>query len=163
MSERIERYKQELASARRYLHAVIDQVGDRWETQVYADGAAWNVRQLLVHISEADKGMTSQVMGYAEGREIVPPDFDINRYNRRVNDKLGHVTPEDALDTLEQSRATLLAWLDNADDALLDKEGRHATLVIIPIWKFLETMANHERTHAQDIARILDIQVESHA
>jgi len=40
MSERIERIKQNLAQARDYWNSVLDQVGDRWDTPVYSDGAA---------------------------------------------------------------------------------------------------------------------------
>jgi hypothetical protein len=51
MSQRIESLRQELSEARQYLDSVLDQVGDRWETRVYSDGAQWNVHQLLIHLA----------------------------------------------------------------------------------------------------------------
>lgn len=155
----VETIKAGLLEARDLLNRVLDSVGDRWETQVYSDGAAWNVRQLLIHLAISDKGLNNQVMGIAEGREVIPADFDIDRYNKRSVEKQAEMTPEQARASLAESRAALLAWLDTVDSAALERSGRHASLKIMTVGEILETMIVHERDHARDIARALAIAV----
>jgi hypothetical protein len=157
MPERTEKYKQRLADSRQYVDSVLDQVGDRWQRQVYSEGAAWNVLQLGIHLMVSDKGQNNTVMAIARGENNIPEDFDLERYNRRSVEKRADTTPEQIRASLNQSRAELFAWLDTIDDATLDQQGRHATLQILTIAQFLNVMANHERQHAEDIARALDI------
>jgi hypothetical protein len=158
LSERIQKIKNELAASRRVLNEVLNQVGDRWNIQVYSDGAAWTVHQLAVHLAISDRGQTNVVMGIAEGREVVPPDFDLERYNRRSVDKRAEMSVDDARAEMAASRDQLNAWLDTIDDSVLDRQGRHASLRILSIEQFLlDMMAGHERAHASDIARVLGI------
>jgi len=160
LSERIHTIKNELVSSRQHLNRILDQVGDRWDARVYSDGAAWTVRQLLTHLAISDRGQTNVVAGIAEGREVVPADFDLERYNQRSVEKRADMTVEQARAELAASREQLNAWLDNIDDAVLDKQGRHASLQILSIERImLEMMAGHERNHADDIARVLGIDV----
>jgi hypothetical protein len=159
MSERIQQLKDELASSRAYLNQIFDRVGDRWNTQVYSDGAAWTVLQLGIHLAISDKAQTNVVIGIAEGREVVPADFDLERYNKRSVEKRAEMTTEEIRTEMAAAREQLNAWLDTLDDAALTKQGRHASLRILTIEEFLGVIANHERTHANDIARALGIQV----
>lgn len=154
-----ETIKAGLAEARDLLNRVLDSVGDRWEASVYSDGAAWNVRQLVIHMAIADKGMNNQVMGIAEGREVIPADFDVDRYNKRSVEKQAEMTPEQARASLVESRAALLDWLNQADPSVLDRSGRHASLRILTVGQILDVMIAHERDHARDIARALDIAI----
>lgn len=149
--------RETLDKSRDYLNRVLDQVDDRWETPVYSDGLQWTVRQIVAHLADADRGHNGQVMNIAEGRDIIPPDFDVQRYNARTTEKSAEKTAEQSRAELEASRAALITWLDALDDDKLTREGRHASLQIMPVWKILRIMALHERGHAQDIARVLEI------
>ncbi len=160
MTERIDTLKAKLSEARDLLNRVLDAVGDRWETPVYSDGLQWNVRQLVVHLADADRGNSRQAQGIAAGMEVIPADFDIERYNRRVTEKNADKSVAQAREALAASRAELLAWLDGlSDEAVLDQEGRHASLEIMSVANILRLMALHEKGHALDIARTLDIAV----
>jgi hypothetical protein len=160
LSERIQKIKNELTTSRQHLNHILDQVGERWDKQVYSDGAAWTVRQLLTHLAISDRGQTNVVAGIAEGREVVPLDFDLERYNQRSVEKRADMTVEQARTELAASREQLNAWLDTTDDAVLEMQGRHASLQILPVERILlEMMAGHERNHANDIARVLGIEV----
>lgn len=158
MSERIVQIRQELAESRALLDRVLDAVGDRWETQVYSDGLAWTVRQLANHLADADRGHNHQVMNIAEGNEVIPPDFDVERYNRRLTEKTAEQSGEQARALLNASRAQLNAWLDTLDDDQLDRQGRHASLNILTVYQILQVMCEHERAHARDIAAALGIE-----
>jgi uncharacterized damage-inducible protein DinB len=135
------------------LNAVLDAVGDRWETQVFSDG--WTVHQLAIHLALGDRGLIHQVKGIAEGREVIPADFDLDRYNRRSVEKRADMTIAEVRQALDAQRADLLTWLDGIDDAALDVRGRHSSLKIMSVSEILTQMVNHERLHTGDIARVL--------
>jgi DinB family protein len=157
MSERIQKIKADLADGRARLNYVFDRVGDRWNVQVYSEGAAWNVRQLATHLMITDKGQTNTIIGIAKGEEIVPADFDLERYNRRSVEKRGEIPIEDIRAALAASAAERNVWLDTIDDAILDKRGRHGSMRILSIEEILHVIANHDRDHANDIAHALNI------
>ena len=155
----VQTLKTELSDSRATLDSVLDQIGDRWDTQIYSDGAAWTARQLLIHLAISDSGQTNTVIGIVAGQETVPADFDLERYNRRSVEKRAEMTTDAARQMLNESRVKLNSWLDTLDEAALDKRGRHASLNIYSVAEFLDVMANHERNHARDMARVLAIEV----
>lgn len=159
MSERINNVVEKLKESRAYWDAVIEQVGDRWEAQVYADGLGWTVRQLVNHVADADKGHNNQVMNIAEGKDLIPPDFDIERYNKRVTEKTTEKSAEQSLEEMRVQRQALYDWLYMLAESKLDVTGRHASLIVMTVEQILDVLANHERNHAQDIARVLGIGV----
>jgi DinB family protein len=158
MSQRIQQIKADLADGRARLNYVFDHVGDRWNTSVYSDGAAWNVHQLATHLMITDKGHNNTVIGIAKGEEIIPADFDLERYNRRSVEKRGDVPIAEIRAALTTTAAERDAWLDTIDDAILDKRGRHGSMHILSIEEILKVVANHDRDHANDIARTLNIE-----
>ncbi len=157
MSERIQRITATLDETRARLNSLLDQVGDRWETQVYSDGLQWTVRQLLNHLADADRGHNNQVMNIAEGKDIIPADFDVERYNRRVTEKTVDKPAAQAREELAESRAALIAWLSTLDEAKLEMQGRHASLRILTVEQILQVLNDHERAHAEDIAKALNL------
>lgn len=159
MSERMEAIKAQLTDTRKYLIDVGGQVGNRQETEVYSDGLQWTVRQVIVHIADTNKSHNFMVQNIANGKDLIPEDFDIERYNRGVTKKTADKTVEEALVDLEKSLQILLDWIDTIDDATLDAKGRHATLKIMSIGEILDLIANHERKHMDEVAESLNITV----
>lgn len=157
MAGRVEEAKQQLVESRAYLYRVLDQVGDRWEALVYAEGEAWTVKQVLLHLMITDKGHNNMMMAIARGENTIPDDFDLDRYNRRSVEKRAEVSPEEARAGLMQTAAERDAWLDTIDDAVMLKQGRHGSMRILSIAQILDVVADHDRTHANDIAKAVGI------
>jgi hypothetical protein len=157
MSERIDKIKANLADARQHLNAILDNVGDRWDTQVYSDGAAWTVRQLLIHLMVTDKGHNNTLKGIANGEETIPADFDLERFNRRSVEKRAETSVEEARTSLSTTAAEREAWLDTVGDTALDKKGRHGSMRILSIEEITQVIADHDRDHGNDIAKALKI------
>lgn len=157
MSKSKDQIKAKLDEVRAYFEHVLAAVGDRWEQQVYSDGLQWTVRQVLIHVADADRGHNRQAMGYAAGEKVIPDDFDVQRYNTRTTEKFADKPVQQAWNELRESRAALLAWLESVDEDKLDMEGRHASGSIMPVRKMLRIQALHEQAHAQDIAKALGI------
>ncbi len=154
---RLTELKANLTQSRQHLNHVLDLVGDRWDTQVYTEGAAWTVRQLAIHLMISDKGQTSTVMGITRGENPIPADFDLERYNRRSVEKRADTSIGDIRASLAASFAEREVWLDTLDDAALDNQGRHGSGHILSAAEILQVMADHENAHADDIARVLNI------
>lgn len=155
-----EQIRAKLEESNAYVNRVLDQVGDRWEQQIYPDGLKWNTRQVLIHIAEADRGHNFQAMNIAEGRDVIPADFDVERYNARTTEKYASKTVAEARAELEANRKALLEWLDTLDEAKLDREGRHASGATMTVRNIVRMQALHAQGHARDIARVLGISAE---
>src|SRR5690606_22106037 len=117
----------------------------------------WNVRQVLIHLSEADRGHNFQAMNYAEGKEAIPPDFDVQRYNAHTTEKYASKKVEEARADLAKNRQALVNWLADVEEEKLDREGRHASGNNMTVRNKLHIQAIHEQTHAREIAAALGI------
>jgi len=105
----------------------------------------------------SDKGQTNTIKGIAAGQEVVPADFDLQRYNERSVQKRADASITEIREALTASKAERDAWLETIDDATLEIKGRHASGLILSVGQILDVMANHETGHANDIARVLKI------
>jgi hypothetical protein len=157
MNARIEAIKTAQSAARARLNHIFDAVGDRWENQVYSEGANWNVRQIAIHLMVSDAGQNKSLKGIIAGGEGLPADFDLQLYNQRSVEKRAALTVDEARSGLANSFAERQVWLDTLDDAALNATGRDAALKMQTVEQFLLGMAEHERSHAKDIARALHI------
>ncbi len=158
MSSHTQELKAALAESRQRLNHVLDLIGDRWDTQVYTEGAAWTVQQLAIHLMISDKAQTNTAMAIARGEDPIPADFDLERYNRRSVEKRADTSTGDVRAGLAASFAEREAWLDSLDDAALENKGRHGSGRILSVEEIMRVMADHEREHANDIAKVLNIQ-----
>ena len=128
MTERTDFLRKRLAAAQSEMDSVFAQAEGHWETPVYADGAAWNVRQVAIHLADAERGLFGQMQSIVEtGVSTVPDDFDVDRYNRRSVEKREAQTGPEALAAQAASRADLIAWLDTLTDADLDSHSGEET------------------------------------
>jgi uncharacterized damage-inducible protein DinB len=160
MTDRKAELKSKLNESRRILNSVFDQVGDRWEMQVYSDGLGWTVKQIAAHLVDAERGHLTQASNIAEGRDIIPENFDIERYNKSRTEKNTDKTVEQSRAELEDVRNEIFSWLDGLDEEKLDRKGRHASLQIMTVHDIMRLLSLHERGHAADIARALDIKLK---
>lgn len=159
VSERIQKHIQRLTESRAKLYKVLDHIGERGNEQIYSDGAQWTIHQLMIHLVIADQGHNAMAMGIAAGQEVIPADYDLERFNRRSVEKRGEMTLAQAREALIKNREALLAWLNTLDDVLLDQEGRHASMIMMSVNQILQTHAAHEDLHTRDIAAKLGIEL----
>ncbi len=156
MSEKIEQLKQNLSNARATLNQAFERIGNRADEQIYSEGAQWTLRQLAIHLALSDMGHNRMVFSYANDKDFIPADYDIERYNKRSVEKQAEMTLQEARESLANSRQEFIAWLDNLDDeTILQKTGRHATLRIMTLEEIIGIMCGHEEAHAQDMMAML--------
>lgn len=159
LEARIQSIKDKLIDGQDYFTHVMDQIDEsQWDTQVYSDGAAWNVKQLLIHLGLAEKGMLAQAQRIVAGQDGVPEDFDIERYNTRSVEKRADMTVAEARAAVDAAHEASIAWAESiANEAILDLEGRHGSMQILSVEKILLVIGDHKHDHMKDIAATLNI------
>jgi hypothetical protein len=101
--------------------------------------------------------MSIQIHKTRKGEPTVPEGFDINRWNAGVKKRIGDLSPAELLATLDSTRAKTLEGLASLQDAEWALTGRHPARGIITIEQYYETIAAHDRAHAQDIKQALGL------
>ena len=128
---------------------------NEWETAVYAEGTEWTISDILRHLVNAEKGMTDLITQFQQGNDPVPPDFDRERFNKRVVEKTKEKSPAQLMAKLEVNQAAFLAALDHLSEEDWGKNGRHASLRILTIEQICHLIPDHEQTHIQHIRDVV--------
>jgi hypothetical protein len=127
-----------------------------WETAVYADGADWKISDILRHLVNAERGMTTLITQFLQGNDPVPADFDRERYNQRIVQKSKEKSPAELMAELEENEAAFLETLTTITEADWNKKGRHASLHILTIEELCHLIPDHEQSHILDIQKALN-------
>jgi hypothetical protein len=152
--EKKETIKEKLTAVRAETVRVLSgMTEEQWHAPVYSDeGAAWRAIDVVRHVVDSERGMTAQMAQFQAGGEGVPPDFDLERWNRRVVAKQQNKGPADLLADMAANRQALFAFIDTLADEDWSKQGRHASLHILSIEQVCHLIADHERNHIGELA-----------
>lgn len=149
--------RQHLEASRQQLLAVVDQIQETgWQKPVQVDGERWTALQMIRHLQDAHKGLTAQLERMIAGQETVPADFDIDRWNARIQGKTTDMTPEQALETLKASHAKLLSVVDNLKEEDFARSGYQAGVKrVVSLEEFINIIGLHEQEHTRDLKNAL--------
>jgi hypothetical protein len=127
-------------------------------TPVITEGNGWTPLDILAHLLENERGMSIHIYKIRQGRETVPEDFSLEKWNAGLKERMGtdHNLAE-LLDNLAQVRTRTLQELDSLKDDEWALTGRHPDRGLITIEQYYETMASHMSWHAQDIKKGLGL------
>lgn len=132
--------------------------GDDWQMPVQTDGDQWTLVQMLRHLQDAEVGLGGQAMRLANGEPTVPRDFDVHRWNARIQRKTAEaeMTAEQALHILQKARQKLLAFIDDLPDEAWERTGYQSFLdQDLPLEDFIRVIGSHEAGHTAEIAAAL--------
>jgi hypothetical protein len=129
----------------------------QWHTTVISEGQDWSVADIVTHLTENERGMSIQVHKIRQGRETVPEDFDLQKWNAGLKGRHGPATPDELLAGLAQVRLKTLEVLATINEDEWALQGRHPSQGIITIEQYYETMAGHDQHHIADIRRGLGL------
>jgi len=151
--ERKEGIKARLTATREQLLATLDELTDeQWYGAAYSEESGdWKVLDILRHVTDSERGMTALMAQLKAGGSGVSDDFDLNRWNRRVVEKLQSKTAADLRAALIENRAALFAFIDTLDEEDWEKKGRHASGHILTIEQVCKLIARHERDHLAEL------------
>jgi hypothetical protein len=126
-----------------------------WETVVYGEEAAWQVRQVLAHFVSAEAANRQVVADIQQGGGGAPVDFQIDSFNAAEVERLDQAAPGELLEAfagLRERTAALVAAMDEAD---LAKTGRHPFFGVAPLDEIIKLIYRHTQIHLRDIRRSL--------
>jgi len=150
--------RQHLEEARAYLLEVVAKLTpEEWEKPVQSEGERWTALQMMRHLQDAHVGLVGQMGRLLQGEATVPPDFDIDRWNARVQRKTAEaaLTVEQAQETLKASHTKLLALIDTLSEDDWERRGFQPGLGReVSLEEFIHVIGLHERTHAQEMEAV---------
>ncbi len=153
-----EHWQQQLAQSRQALLETLTSLSaEQWATPVYGEGQDWTVQDVVSHLIDSETGMSIHIYKIRKGRETVPADFDLNRWNAGVRERTGPIAPEELRQRLEATRARLLDGLATLTADEWQLSGRHPQRGIITIEQYFETIADHERLHTDHIRQAINL------
>lgn len=118
-----------------------------WETAVYHEETTWTIADILRHLVDSSRSMTNMMAQWQHGKDPVPADFDLTRWNNRAIEKSADKSSEDLRAEYRQNRINLLSFIDTLQDEDWEKQGRHGSLRIMSIEEVCHLVADHELDH----------------
>jgi uncharacterized protein (TIGR03083 family) len=156
-----ELWQARLNASRQELLALLQSLTpDQWQTPIYThdNPNGWTVATVVTHLIDSERGMSIQVHKARKGEATLPAEFDLNRWNAGVKERLGEPTPAELFALLETTRAKTLSVMTSLSDDDWLRTGRHASRGVISLEQYYETIADHELGHASDIRNALGVE-----
>jgi hypothetical protein len=125
------------------------------QTQVYADGARWTVRQVLAHFSAIEGSMQWLFKNILSGGPGAPVDFDFERFNRTQTPKYDGLSFDELIERFQSVRQETIRIVREMKEEDLDREGLHAFHGHGKLDRFIRWAYEHVRLHEGDIRKVL--------
>jgi uncharacterized protein (TIGR03083 family) len=143
--------RQSILDAHGMLEATLNSLEDE-DWQKLSPNEGWTAKDTLAHLCTIGERQRAQIGAIKDGGEF--PMEDVNDFNaRKVTERRGQ-SAQQLREELGSEQAATLELLDRVQDADLAKTFDHPTRGAFTIERVCQTMANHVRTHAQDIAAV---------
>lgn len=125
------------------------------ELQVYGHGGGpgWTARELIAHLADAEPGLLSQARRVAAGEPPLPPDFDIDRWNRSAVRRRKDESFAAHLRLIASAHEEALQFLDEVDESALDLEGVRPGQERLTVEGYFRRMVDHRAEHIEDLQR----------
>ena len=128
---------------------------EQWRTPVYTEAAEWTPRSILAHLVTAERGFLKLFENIRLGGEGSSPEFSIDRFNARQQEKSSNLTPADLLPLYSAIRAEMVEYVAALSPADLEVRGRHPALGISTLESMIKMIYLHNQQHARDIRAAL--------
>jgi uncharacterized protein (TIGR03083 family) len=142
-----------LVAARDVLVSASDRTPSTWAGPSPNDG--WSALDTLAHLVAAEEGMCARIGRALAGDGALPPDFDLDRWNRRQVEKRRGLGPDELMAGFVAARAATLRLLDSLSDDQLTLAVEHPANRQATVGWVFDRIAQHQLAHADDIRRTL--------
>ena len=145
-----------LAENRTALFTLLNGLTDeQWQTAVFSEETIWTVSDMVRHLEGAERSMISLMANIQQGGTGASEDFDLARFNASRIRKAKEKQIPELMAAMEKNREDLLAFMASLTEEDWQKKGRHGSLRIMTIEEICHIIADHEATHAHDIAQAI--------
>jgi len=146
-----------LAENRTALFTLLNGLTDeQWQTAVFSEETIWTVSDMVRHLEGAERSMIGLMVNIQQGGSGASEDFDLARFNASRIRKAKEKQIPELMAAMEKNREDLLVFMDSLKDEDWKKKGRHGSLRIMTIEEICHIIADHEATHAHDIAEAIN-------
>lgn len=128
---------------------------EQWEVQVYADGPAWKVHNLLAHFTEVEGSIPRLMRAILKGGPGVVEGFDIDAWNAEHTGEMSKQDRDALLAEFSRRRAATVGLVRGMSAADLEQRGRHPALGVTELRHMVRLMYIHLQGHQRDIRRAL--------
>jgi hypothetical protein len=124
------------------------------EIQVDTPGASeeYSPRQTVVHLIGAETSMLRMAKNWiAQQDNRLRPDFDLNFFNRRQQEKRAAQSLDELLRDWHMAQRELIALMETVTPDDLDKHGDHPTAKDTTLRNLFLIITTHEANHIRDV------------
>ena len=125
---------------------------DQWGQPIFDDPNSWNLKDLVAHFLYSEEHLLHIAQNIASGGEGSPKGMDIDAFNEIEIEKLRHRSTDELLDSLNQARKAVIAWVQELDEFELDRVGRHPVLGPSSVETVLNSIYAHQLLHMRETA-----------
>ena len=115
----------------------------------------WTVRQVLIHLADAEKAHRRYIQGLIAGTLTTTAAdaaaFDVNRWNAGSIARRDAETVDEALARLAAEREATLAFLPTIPDDASEKSGVHPALGELSVLGAVKVIGLHEKMHLKEM------------
>ncbi|MGA2819350.1 MAG: DinB family protein [Anaerolineales bacterium] len=126
------------------------------DQQVYTDGGAWKVKDLLAHLVSSEATVLHTLKDILSGGPGLPDDFDLNTFNETEAARRSQVSLGALLDGFSRDRKALVQLVESLTEPDLGRRGRHPWLGWTTLGEMLQLVYRHPMLHMRDARRALN-------
>lgn len=139
------------------VNAFLTKLNDaQWTEPVGAE--KYTARQTVAHLAGAAKSMTAMGKHWVAGKDnTLRPDFDLNFFNARQQEKRAQMTNAELLAEWRDAQRGIVAFMEplTADD--LEKRGDHPSAKNISLRELFQIITAHEADHMAQVMNALTV------
>ena len=155
MSEVIELAEKLKSEGDKFTRIFSELTDDQWQTEVYAEGATWTIRNVLSHFVTSERGLVKLCEQIRQGGSGSADDFSIDRYNASQQEKTKDLPVAELLEKYKSTRAETITWVSGLKESDLEITGRHPFLGETVLREMIKMLYLHNQIHYRDMKKVL--------
>jgi hypothetical protein len=129
---------------------------DEWDIPIWDEPDSWSMKDLIAHFIFSEEHLLAIAQDISAGGEGAPEGIEIDSFNETQMERMRSQSFDELLPSLDNVRASTVAWTQNLDDESLDRMGRHPTLGIVNVETVLFSIYAHQLLHMREVGRQFD-------
>ncbi|HQV69371.1 MAG TPA: DinB family protein [Thermoflexales bacterium] len=129
---------------------------EKWDAQLYTDGAQWSIRQAFEHLCISEHGMKRlcEQIVYENGNGAAK-DFDIDAYNKSKTNRFAQMSNAELQALYAETRQQTTALARKLTDEQLALRGNHPAMGDSSVQDILKMLYIHNTMHVKDVKKAL--------
>ncbi|HLF28928.1 MAG TPA: DinB family protein [Anaerolineae bacterium] len=127
---------------------------------LYSDGMDWSLKDLLAHLTSAERAFLYYGRDILNGGAGAPEGFDLNGFNQREVGQLRERAFAQLIDDLRAVRRETIEFVGQIADADFARRGRHPFFGQMSIDEMFKLIYRHTMLHLRDVRRAIGVEAD---